>query len=44
MVENSTDPCLRIGTFPELDPQTLDLKKAKPYTLICHSVSTAANY
>lgn len=30
MVENTTDPCLRIGTFPELDPQTLDLKKQNP--------------
>jgi len=30
MVENTTDPCLRIGTFPELDPQALDLKKQNP--------------
>ena len=44
-----TDPCLTIGTFPELNPWALDIEKkietkpdTQPYTLVCHGVSAAA--
>lgn len=44
MMENKTDPCLRIGVFPELYPEhrVSEKRERKQTLLICHSVSTAA--
>lgn len=43
-----TDPCLTIGTFPDLIHEHWILKRkpkqnqTQPYTLVCHGVSAAA--